>query len=46
MTDYLPEDYIVYRLQRAKETIREVEIHIQNEFWNTAVNRGSSLTLR
>ena len=39
MTDYLPEDYIVYRLQRAKETIREVEIHIQNEFWNTAVNR-------
>ncbi len=39
MTDYLPEDYIVYRLQRAKETIREVEIHIQYEFWNTAVNR-------
>ena len=39
MTDYLPEDYIAYRLQRAKETILEVEIHIQNEFWNTAVNR-------
>jgi len=39
MTDYLPKDYIAYRLQRAKETIKEVETHIQNEFWNTAVNR-------
>ena len=39
MIDYLPEDYIAYRIQRAKETILEVEIHIQNEFWNTAVNR-------
>ena len=39
MTKYLPEDYSNYRLQRAKETILEVEIHIQNRFWNTAVNR-------
>lgn len=25
MTDYKPEDYVNYRLQRAKETIEEVE---------------------
>ena len=39
MTDYQPTDYSNYRLQRAKETIQGVEIHIQNEFWNTAINR-------
>ena len=39
MTDYLPEDYSNYRLQRAKETIQEVEKHLENKFWNTAINR-------
>lgn len=39
MIDYQPEDYSSYRLQRAKDTIQEVEIHIANKFWNTAVNR-------
>ncbi len=39
MTDYRPEDYSEYRIQRAKETIREVKTHIKNQFWNTAVNR-------
>ena len=39
MTDYSPEEYSEYRLQRALETIKEVETHIENEFWNTAVNR-------
>lgn len=39
MKDYQPEDYVNYRLQRAKETIQEVDIHIENEFWNTAINR-------
>jgi len=39
MTDYQPEDYSNYRLQRAKETILEVETHIENRFWNTAINR-------
>ena len=29
----------MYRLERAKETLEEVESHIQSEFWNTAVNR-------
>ncbi len=39
MTSPTTEDYSTYRLQRAKETIREVETHIRNKFWNTAVNR-------
>ncbi|HOG20338.1 MAG TPA: HEPN domain-containing protein [Salinivirgaceae bacterium] len=39
MTDYKPEDYISYRIERAKETIGEVKIHIENKFWNTAINR-------
>lgn len=39
MTEYKPEDYSKYRIQKAKETIAEVEIQIQNEFWNTAINR-------
>lgn len=39
MSYYKPEDYVNYRLQRARETIREVESHIENRFWNTALNR-------
>jgi uncharacterized protein (UPF0332 family) len=39
MTEYKPEDYSIYRIQRANETILEVETHIRNGFWNTAINR-------
>lgn len=39
MIEYLPEDYPKYRLRRAKETIQEVEKHLENKFWNTAINR-------
>jgi uncharacterized protein (UPF0332 family) len=39
MTEYKPEDYSIYRIQRANETILEVETHIKNKFWNTAINR-------
>lgn len=39
MTDFTPEDYIKYRIDRANETIEEVRIHIDNRFWNTAINR-------
>jgi len=28
-----------YRLQRASETIQEIEIHLENRLWNTAINR-------
>ena len=39
MTGYTPDDYINYRIQRARETILEVQKHIENKFWNTAINR-------
>lgn len=39
MIDYQPEDYVKYRLQRAKDTMSEVEILIENRYWNTAINR-------
>jgi uncharacterized protein (UPF0332 family) len=39
MTDYTPNDYSRYRLQKAKETLSEIEVHIANKFWNTALNR-------
>lgn len=39
MNDFRPEDYVNYRLHRAKETISEIETLITNEYWNTAVNR-------
>lgn len=39
MTEYLPADYIQYRIQKSTDTISEIEIHIQNGFWNTAINR-------
>ncbi len=39
MTDFTPEDYIKYRIDRAKETIEEVRTHIENQFWNTAINK-------
>ena len=39
MTEYKPEDYIKYRIERARETIKEVQTHIENKYWNTAINR-------
>lgn len=39
MTEYSPDDYIKYRIDRAKETILEVRTHIVNGYWNTAINR-------
>jgi uncharacterized protein (UPF0332 family) len=36
---YSKQDYINYRIQKAKETFSEVEVLINNEFWNTSVNR-------
>ena len=39
MTKYLPEDYADYRLNRAKETLLEIETLIENSYWNTAISR-------
>jgi hypothetical protein len=32
-------ELVKYRLKRAKDTLKEVEVLIENEFLNTAVNR-------
>jgi len=32
-------EIVKYRIERARETYREVEVLIANEFWNGAVNR-------
>lgn len=39
MNEHNINDYSDYRLKRAFETIEEVETHIVNGFWNTAINR-------
>lgn len=36
---YSPHDYSQYRIERATQTLHEVEKHIENQFWNTAINR-------
>jgi uncharacterized protein (UPF0332 family) len=33
------EELIRYRISKAKETLKEVYVHIDNGLWNTAVNR-------
>jgi len=32
-------DLIAYRLKRATETLHEINFHLENGFWNTAINR-------
>jgi uncharacterized protein (UPF0332 family) len=33
------EELISFRISKAKDTLKEVDLHIENELWNTAVNR-------
>lgn len=30
---------IQYRLDRARDTYREIDLHVEHELWNTAMNR-------
>ncbi len=39
MTELEIKELVSYRLGNAKDTLREVGLHIENELWNTAVNR-------
>ena len=39
MTDAERKEIVKYRINRAHETLREVDILIENQLWNTAVNR-------
>jgi uncharacterized protein (UPF0332 family) len=33
------EELVKYRIAKARATFKEVELHIEHELWNTAVNR-------
>jgi len=33
------QDLVQYRISKARETLDEVSLHVQNELWNTAMNR-------
>lgn len=37
--EYQPKDYARYRIKRANETLAEVQILIENSYWNTSINR-------
>ncbi len=39
MTDTERNEIVKYRLSRAHETLNEVDILIDNQLWNTAINR-------
>jgi len=39
MKEYSIDDYVAYRIAKSNETIHEVETLIENEYWNTAINR-------
>lgn len=39
LTDQERIDIVRYRIDNAKSTLAEVNVHIQNRFYNTAVNR-------
>jgi len=32
-------EIVSYRIRRANETLHEVQLHIENELWATAINR-------
>jgi uncharacterized protein (UPF0332 family) len=39
MTEKEKQEIISYRINRAQETFQEVQLHIDNRLWTTAVNR-------
>ena len=39
LTDQERIDIVRYRLENAQKTLAEVDVHIQNHFYNTAANR-------
>jgi len=39
MNQLKSDDYIKYRIEQAEQTLVEVQSHLDNGFWNTAINR-------
>jgi len=39
MNDQERKELVNYRINRAKDTLKEVDLHVVNELWSTAINR-------
>ena len=39
MTEQQRKELVTFRINKALDTLHEIEIHFQNELWGTAVNR-------
>ena len=39
MNEIERKELVDYRIRRALDTLREVSLHIENELWNTVINR-------
>ena len=39
MNQHERDELVNYRIAKAKTTLEEVKLHIENELWNTAINR-------
>jgi uncharacterized protein (UPF0332 family) len=39
MNEQERQELVHYRIKRAKSTLKEVNIHVENKLWSTAVNR-------
>ena len=39
MNDQERKELVQYRIGRAKDTLKEIDLHISNELWSTAINR-------
>ena len=39
MNDHDRQELVIYRLNKAKETMKEVDVLIENKFWSAAINR-------
>lgn len=39
MTEQERFEMVSYRIDRAKQTLKEVDLHIENQLWATAINR-------
>ena len=39
MDEEMRKEVVAYRLENARNTLREIPLHVGNELWNTAINR-------
>lgn len=39
MTDHERREMVIYRIKRSRETLSEINVLVENQFWSTAINR-------